>query len=217
MSYRCEVKSVTGFVQQIACCWLRHGYWWYVTGEIPDHKCVYSVDEKLIERYDIDVSEWRRARNKQLGRANIQYLRHDRFFVLLATKGEHPFYQLEAGQVRSFRKQPLRYAGYSISYRPGGRTRKGEKDPRWHAHVQIDRQQYIDMKAWYEHHAIRRNADWFSACFQSIPYEPYAPIRRQQLNILRAVNKRRKVAGMDVIPSAVLQTRRRIVKPFEGD
>ena len=98
MSYRCEVKSVTGFVQQIACCWLRHGYWWYVTGEIPDHKCVNSVDEKLIERYDIDVSEWRRARNKQLGRANIQYLRHDRFFVLLSTKGEHPFYQLEAGR-----------------------------------------------------------------------------------------------------------------------
>ena len=130
---------MTGFVQQIACCWLRHGYWWYVTGEIPDHKCMYSVDDKLIERYDIDVSEWRRARNKQLGRANIQYLRHDRFFVLLATKGEHRFYQLEASQVRSFRKQPLRYAGYSISYRPGGRTRKGEKDPRWHAHVQIDR------------------------------------------------------------------------------
>ncbi len=76
MSYRCVTTSVTGFVQQIACCYLRHGFWWYVTGVIPDHKDPESVDRKLLDRYDIDCTEWRRSRNKQLGKANLHYLRH---------------------------------------------------------------------------------------------------------------------------------------------
>lgn len=215
MSYRWEVTSVVGFVQQIACAYLRHGYWWYVTGMIPEHKDARIVDRKLVAKYEIDASEWRRARNKQRGRANMQYLRHDRFFVLFATQGEHEFYREEAGQVRCIRKVPLRYAGYSLSYRPGGRTRKGERDPRWHAHVQMDRERYLEMKAWFEQYATRRKADWLSECLSQIPYEPYAPVRRQKLNILRSVNRRRKAAGLDQIPASVLRTRRRVVKPFE--
>lgn len=209
------MTSVVGFVQQIACAYLRHGYWWYVTGMIPEHKDGRIVDRKLIAKYEIDASEWRRARNKQRGRANMQYLRHDRFFVLFATQGEHEFYREEAGLVRCIRTVPLRYAGYSLSYRPGGRTRKGERDPRWHAHVQMDRERYQEMKAWFEQYAARRKADWLSECLSRIPYEPYAPVRRQKLNILRSVNRRRKAAGLDQIPASVLRTRRRVVKPFE--
>ena len=38
MQYRSEATSVEGFVQQIACCYLRHGYWFYVTGVVPERK-----------------------------------------------------------------------------------------------------------------------------------------------------------------------------------
>ena len=215
VSYRCEVTSVVGFVQQVACSYLRHDYWWYITSVIPKQKDAGAVDRKLIEKYRIDISEWRRARNKQRGRANLQYLRHDRFFAIFATQGQHEYYQEEGGQVRCIRRVPLRYAGYSISYRPGGRTRKGESDPRWHSHVQMDRERYMEMKAWFEQYASRRKADWLGECLSRIPYEPYAPVRRQQLNILRAVNRRRKKAGMDQIPTSVLRTRRRIVRPYD--
>src|ERR1700689_5209260 len=89
--YRAEATSVEGFVQQLACCYLRHGYWWYVCGWIPEGKDPVAVDLKLIEKYDIAVSESTRARRKKLGRANMQYIRCGRFFVLLATNGSHPF------------------------------------------------------------------------------------------------------------------------------
>ena len=71
MQYRAETTSLVGFVQQIACCYLRHGYWWYVTGYIPDRKDPELVDRKLITKYEIDVSESTRSRRKRLGRANL--------------------------------------------------------------------------------------------------------------------------------------------------
>ncbi len=215
MQYRAEATSLVGFVQQIACCYLRHGYWWYVTGCIPDKKDPESVDRKLIAKYGIDVSEATRSRRKRLGRANLQYLRHGRFFVLLATKGEHAFFEDEQKSVRDIRRTPITYCGYSISYRAGGRTRKGERDPRWHAHVEIERRQYLVLRDHFLELAVRRSEDHIGAMFQRLPFEPYAPLRRQQLNILRAVNRRRKRANREPVPASSLRLKRRIVKPFE--
>ncbi len=169
MPYRALATSVEGFVQQIACCYLRHGYWWYVTGRIPGHKDPRRTDEKLIQKYGIDVSESTRSRRKRLGRANLQYIRHQNFFVLLATKGEHPFFQEEAAAIRDIRRIPLRFAGYSISYRRGGRTRRGEKDAKWHAHVEIERQRYLELRDHFSELAttpVRRSiSPWhFTVC-----------------------------------------------------
>ena len=48
MQYRCVATSPEALVQQVAVCYLRHGYWWYVTGRIPDGKDPKNVDVKLI-------------------------------------------------------------------------------------------------------------------------------------------------------------------------
>ena len=50
--------------------------------------------------------------------------------------------------------------------------------------------------------------------FYELPFEPYAPIRRQLLNLWRSVNHARKTAGFTPLPVEVLPLRRRIVKPF---
>ena len=47
-----------------------------------------------------------------------------------------------------------------------------------------------------------------------MPFEPYAPVRKQLLGLLRLVNARRQAAGYANIPPTVLRLRRRIVKPF---
>ena len=60
--YRCVTTSVEGFVQQVAVQYLRHAYWFYVAGKIPDGKDPAAVDVKLIKKYGIDVSRWDRAR-----------------------------------------------------------------------------------------------------------------------------------------------------------
>src|SRR5208337_4535619 len=91
-NYHCEATTVEGFIQQLAVCYVGRGYWFYVTGFIPPDKDPRAVDEKLIGRYDIDISKWSRARRKQTGQASVQYLRFRQFFVLLATLGKHRFF-----------------------------------------------------------------------------------------------------------------------------
>jgi len=93
---RYVVTSLEGFVQQVATCLLRHGYWFYVMGYVPSGKDPERVYEKLEERYGLDVSKWARARRKRAGFASVQYLRYERTFVLFATKGKHEFFAKES-------------------------------------------------------------------------------------------------------------------------
>ncbi|MBK8915402.1 MAG: hypothetical protein IPM64_12530 [Phycisphaerales bacterium] len=130
MEYRCVATSVEGFVQQLAVSYITHGYWFYVTGTIPDGKDPAAVDAKLIARYGIAISKWARCRRKKQGLANMQYLRHERFFVLLATKGRHEFFERERASVLDVRRKSIKFAGYCIGCRKG-------RDGRWHVTVRL--------------------------------------------------------------------------------
>lgn len=52
------------------------------------------------------------------------------------------------------------------------------------------------------------------AAFRRLPYEPYAPVRSQLLCLLRAVNRRRRVAGLPELDRGCVRLSRRIVRPF---
>ena len=214
MKYLCETSSLEGFVQQIAGNYLPHGYWFYVTGHVPDTKAARLVDENLVEKYGIDVSRATRSRRKLAGNASLHYIRHERLFVLLATHGKHSFFEEEQACIRDIREIPIQYGGYSISYRHGGRLRNGKSDPKWHSHVEIARGPYKDLEAYYLDMAMHRNAEWMAREFYQFPFEAYAPIRRQLLKLLRKVNRARKRACYTLLPPDILPMRRRVVKPF---
>lgn len=204
--YRCEAVSVEGFVQQLAVAYVQHGHWFYVTGQVPPHKDPRVVDAKLVGRYGLDISKWARARAKAVGRASVRYIRHDRFFILISTNGRHEFYEHEP-EIRDVRRQPIRYAGYSISYRRG-------VDRRWHVSVRIAPDEYVRLKSYLVGLAVHRSPENLALEFHRIPFEPYAPVRRQLLNILRAVNRLRHCAGFEPVPVSSLRLKRRIVTPF---
>ncbi len=221
MDYRCEATTVEGLVQQLACSYLPHGYWFYVTGRVPASKDPLAVDQKLLEKYGIAVSRQARARRKLAGLANLHYLRHDRYFVLLATHGKHRFFEEEGSGVCDVRRLPLQIAGYSVTYRPGhykaraGADGPAEPDDRWHARVQIGREAYRELKAYFLERASRAPAEALAHELYAVPFEPYARVRQQMLNVLRLVNDARRRAGRDPLPPTVLRYRRRIVRPFE--
>src|SRR5262245_44142873 len=112
--YRAVALSIEGFIQQLAVSYLPHGYCFFVSGWIPDGKDPRLIDDKLIERYQVDRSKWDRARRKTAGQANLHYLRHERFFLLLATHGEHVFFAQEARRIRDVRRVPIKFAGYAV-------------------------------------------------------------------------------------------------------
>ena len=207
VEYRCVATSVEGFVQHLAVAYITHGYWFYVAGEIPEGKDPAAVDRKLIERYGIAISKWARCRRKKQGLANMQYLRHERTFVLLATKGQHEFFVREQDSFHDVRRVPIKFAGYSIGCRKG-------RDGRWHASVRIERALHADMKAGLVELAVRRGTHAVEQEFSQVRHEPYAPIRRQLLEALRAVNRARRTAGRRPIRTDAVPWTRQIVQPF---
>ena len=204
MEYRCVATSVEGFVQQVAVQYLRHGYWFYVTGIVPPRKEPREVDEKLLAKYGVAVSQKERCRRKRAGLANVQYIRHGRFFVLMATHGEHRFFEDEAGQIRDGRRVPIRVEGYALSFRNG------------RVCVRIEQGEYRRIKAYLLDLACRRREETLAGEFSGIRFVPYAPVRQQLLSIWRAVNRVRKTAGFERVSIEAVPWRRRIVRPFEA-
>ena len=206
--YRCVASSVAGFIQQLAVSYIGHGYWFYVTGEIPPHKAPEKTDHKIIEQYGIGISKWARARRKKAGDANLHYLRFERFYVIIATHGIHPFFAAEAARLKDIRETPIRFAGYSIGYRRqwGGGA--------WHPSVRIELEHYREVKAYFESIAVHRSVENLCAELQALPFVPYAPVRNQLFMILRTLNRLRKAAGFELVPHSAIGRPRRSVRAF---
>lgn len=205
----------------LACNYLPHGYWWYVTGHVPRGKDPKAVDQKLTQVYGVRVSRSTRTRRKAAGQANIHYLRYEDFWVLLATKGEHSFYEREGGQIRNLREKPILFHGYSISVKAGEFLKKASpdaepvRDGKFHARVQIARDKYAELMAYFRDIATRRTAEEIAASLFSLPFEPYAAIRKQTLKLLRIVNKDRVAAGLEELPTTSLRYHREPVSVFK--
>lgn len=196
--YRYIAESEAGFIRQLAVSYVGSGFWFYVTGRIPDGKDPARTDEKLLQRYRVSLSKWARARRKKAGFGNVHYLRHGRFFVLLASHGAHRFFLEE--DFRDCRRAPIRAFGYVVSYRKG-------VDGKGHPSVRIDRDEYRRAKSYFESVACHRSAEALGRELGNLRFEPYAPVRRQLLNILRAVNRARDARGFVPVPHKVLRLR----------
>lgn len=204
VTYRWEAETVEGFIQQLAVSYVKNGYFFYVTGTIPDAKDPRETDEKLLRKYDIAVSKFTRARRKKSGSANLHYLRHGRFFVLLATHGNHRFFEEERASLKDVRETPIRYEGYAVSSRAGC------------ACVRIDRGTYLNLKAYFEDIATKRKAETIAKQLYGLPFRPFGPVVSQLFIILRAVNRARQVAGFEPVPKSAIRVWRQPVKTFGG-
>lgn len=208
MSYRCVATSQAGFIQQLAVGYISNGYYFYVAGVIPSNKSAARVDVKILAAYDIAISKWTRARRKRAGQANVQYLRYGRYYVIVATHGVHHFFAAEAKRVRDMRKTPILFMGYSIGCR---RERGGGAH---HASVRINRDTMWELKRKFVGNATKADLCKLYRAFQTLPFEPYAPVRNQLRTLLRAVNRARAVAGLELLPQTALRLQRSPVLPF---
>ena len=94
---------------------------------------------------------------------------------------------------------PLKFGGYAIGYRGG------------HAQVRIERGAWKQLQAYYLDLATKRSVSWLATEFRRWPYEPYSPIRQQTFLILNQVNRARKAAGLELIPTSCARHKWRIL------
>jgi len=201
LGYRFEAKTIEGFVQQVAVHYVSKGYWFYVSGIVPEGKDPGAVAQKLIAKYGIDVSKFVRARRKVAGGANVQLILFGRIFLLLATHGEHRFFEEERTRIRDCRETPIKFASYAIAYRGG------------HVQVRIERETERELKAFFNERALW-SEEKLARLFSSLPFEPYAPVRRQILVMLNQVNRKRRWANLEPLETSCLRLQRKPCRPF---
>ena len=100
------------------------------------------------------------------------------------------------------RRRAIKYAGYAVGFRGGD------------VQVRIDLPQYRGLKSWFEDHATRMSVERLAKAFYDLPFEPYYLVRRQEFSILRSVNRRRKAAGLPLVPKECIWHKRRPIEPF---
>jgi len=216
--YKWEATTLEGFIQQLAVAYVARRYFFYVTGCVPTRLTSAEYDQRLLAKYEVSQSKWsryrRRQRNGPDGRplANVQYIRYGSFWVLLATSGNHRFFE-EHGrtenepegkpQFRDVRETPICYGGYSIGWRE-------------RASVRLSATAYRDLKSYFLRLATASpGTKLLEQEFRHFPFEPYGGVIRQVLSIHRAVNRARKTAGLRAVPRDCLRLKRHVVKPFE--
>ncbi len=220
--YRYLATSMAGFVKQVASNYVGKGYVYFVQGQVPAGKDATAVDRKLLSLYAVQIDSPERWRRKQAGLANVHYIRFERDWLLVATPGKHKFFERESGSIRDVRECPIKFHGYSIRLAPGQWKKKEdgkprERDSKSRVRVQISKDRYRKLKAEFLHLATHRTAEKIAAKFWTLPFEPYAPVRKQLLEILRQVNAKRKKAGYSQVSPSVIRYRQRPVKVFQAE
>ncbi len=81
--------------------------------------------------------------------------------------------------------------------------------------VRINEKRYRDLKAEMMRLGLSRKRDVVEQAFRRLPFEPYAPVRRQLLRLLKVVNEGRKKRGFTPLRmSHSMRWRINRVKPF---
>lgn len=214
--YEYEAVSVPAFVQQVET-YVRFGYWFYVQSTIPEWKEVEDVDAKLIDGYGIAIDKHRRVRRKRKGFANLQYLRYERDQIIMATRGEHAFFERETPS--DLRVRPVQFHGYSIGCILG-------RDGKRHVTVRIAESTFRDIAAYFEEMCVKWSEERLRVELERLsygplwgkgPFEPWSQIASQFRQLLKRVNRRRKSAGFSTIAVGALPLRRRRLKVFTKD
>lgn len=224
--YRYVATSRAGFIRQLVN-YARHGYVFYVKGHVREGLDPTRVDEKLLGLYDVRKTDAQRHWRKKQGDCNFQYLRFERTWVLMLTPGERPteFTKREKNNVRNLeRGEPLTVIGYSISRVMGDFIRNRDKpegvegavrDTKQRVRVQISKASFRELKGEFLRHARTRSEDWYRMKFYHSGFEPYAPIRKQLLDLLRMVNAARSPHGLSKIQPDCIRYRIEPVKVYE--
>jgi hypothetical protein len=183
-----------------------------------------EFDRLINDKFGFIMSRSHRNRRKQargpdggrLGLANVHYLRFERSWILLASKGRHRFFDEHVkrdarGEVvetffRDVRRDPIFFAGYSIRIAEGGYLSRRlwsnpevpECDTRPRVRVRIAHEAYADLKADFLERAksSRWSVEDLERAIFTLPYLPYAPVREQLRDLIRWVNRARRERGL---------------------
>lgn len=116
--YCAQATSVAGFLQVLTANYLPAECVFYSQGLLKPHMDAEAIDAKMIARYEIAISKHARCWRKKQGIAAVHLLRYRLFYLVLASKGQHCFYEHEFG-IKDARVTPIHFGDYEVSVQDG--------------------------------------------------------------------------------------------------
>jgi hypothetical protein len=80
--------------------------------------------------------------------------------------------------------------------------------------VRIQRGTFRELLARFKQIAAQRTVDELCCELRALPFEPFAPVRDQCAILLRAMNRQRKMAGLELVPWNAVRFYRKPVRAF---
>jgi hypothetical protein len=182
-------NSTGELIRQLITDCIPNSYYFFLNGYTPEDEEPTETDSIILNM--IEAAKWRMGSRKD--QAQVQYLRHHRTYLLLATAGVHPIINDNAHLVRDIRKTPLGFNGYSISCQ---RVRGGSG---YRGSVQVGVQYFGVFREKFLAMSVRSSAVEMTDAFLALNFEPYPPVHEQLGALLKAVNEKRRAAGLELV------------------
>jgi hypothetical protein len=181
---RYAVPTLGFFLRRIAIDYMRYGYCRWALRFIPPDRDLQKLDTKLIEVYGVTSCRTTRMRQRRRGLAVVQYVRWGNTFVLLATEGTHEQFD----RLRSYdaRDAPLHLGAYTIGYRSSQVT------------IQVRQRAWLAVSKRI-HLSALSDRSIVETRITALPFYRFPGVIEQLRDLVRAVNQRRRVAGLPLI------------------
>ncbi|MBD1919463.1 MULTISPECIES: hypothetical protein [Cyanophyceae] len=179
-----EARTLGDFLRRIAIDYVRHGWFRYAVRTIPQGKDMLTIDAKMKAIYGVTSCRMTRMRCRKKGIASVQYLRFGHAFVLLATEG----HQDALGRItmRDIRESPLHFGGYSVGLARGTVV------------VEVERRVWQEARTKLQNMSLI-GKEPLEKALASLPFYRFPGVVRQKLELLRAINLKRKAAGLPLL------------------
>lgn len=191
MDYPYLVKSKHHLAQYLACNALPKGYVFYSMSWIPDGKDPLTVDAKLMLTYSTTMSKSKAYRRKKAGIATVKYLRLGRLCVLLATRGESPFFDKEGWS--DCRENPICFGGYSIALREGKVS------------VRLHREAQRRLKKFILNWSNKRSREWWERWIWRFPFLAFRGVQDNVYSLVKMLNANRKSFRLEPVDKGCIR------------
>lgn len=192
-----EATTLGIFLWKVAYHYVKYGYCLYAVREIPEGKDLSGIDLKIRSAYQVTYCRMTRLRRKKDGLSNVVYIRYRRFFILLGTPGAHEsFSRIVKHDINTV---PLHFKGYSIGIKGGKPS------------VMISGDRMKKIAAIADVIALH-NEKKLTSFFKRISPYTFPGVMGQIKELLFWVNRRRKRAGLSVIPALHTSTTYRSIQ-----
>ena len=190
--YAAETKHE--YLREVANVFIPNGFLFYVFGLTIEDEPSEVTDHQVLKRFE---AAKRRSGGADVA-AHVRYLRWNRYWVVTGTEKVLWFFAVKGRSVGDFREDPLIFAGYKI------RAVRSKDGKGYEGCVEVGGGLFEGFAERWLKAAVSSSAYEIATSILEADFGDYPQVVERLERVLRAINERRKAAGLDLVPRSAV-------------